>query len=200
MYGGLYVDLDVFPNRVSFPEVDFGLCKMSARSMRRPPEWEMELVVAKRGKAFIPRILHHMCEATREKDQIESYIERKCRYIYQTTGPQSVARFLRGFDLSETIVFFSMCRPIEGLHTQFVIDGSGLITGYEPQLFRFDVLSAFSMSYRGLSPVISAPLARPDADLPLLDIVLHRRLRNKSFGLWSCRHQPVDSSPASVEQ
>ena len=30
--------------------------------------------------------------------------------------------------------------------------------------------------------MISAPLARLDAVLPLVDIVLHRRLRNKSFG------------------
>ena len=182
MYGGLYADLDVFPNRVSFPEVDFGLCKMRSRTLRLPPEWEIEVVIAKRGNPIILRILQHMCEATRAKNQLKGYMDRKCRYIYQTTGPQSVRRFFRGLDLSETIVFFSMCRPIEGLHTQFVFDGSGLITGYEPQLFRFDVLSAFSMSYRSLPPVISQPLARPDAVLPLVDIVLTGRLRNKSSG------------------
>ena len=108
MYGGLYADLDVFPNRVSFPEVDFGLCKMSSMTIRKQPEGEIELVVATRGNLIIPRLLDHMCEATREKGQVEAYHERACRYIYQTTGPQSVARFFRGIDFEDRIEF-SQC-------------------------------------------------------------------------------------------
>ena len=44
-YGGLYADLDTFPNLEKFPLVPLGLCRTLAR-VGRQTEWETELVVA----------------------------------------------------------------------------------------------------------------------------------------------------------
>ena len=55
-YGGLYADLDVFPNLATFPLVPLGLCKMLARetpSMRHRHEWEIEVLVATAGNDFL---------------------------------------------------------------------------------------------------------------------------------------------------
>ena len=75
-YGGLYADLDVFPNLEKFPLVPLGLCKMVARStrkMQRSPEWEIELVVATAGNQFILEILAGMERAIVEKSNIAWY-------------------------------------------------------------------------------------------------------------------------------
>ena len=63
LYGGLYADLDVFPNLEQFPQVPLGLCKMVARetkTMCRKPEWEIEVVVATKGNDSLMEILSGM--------------------------------------------------------------------------------------------------------------------------------------------
>ena len=62
-YGGLYADLDCFPNRDRYPQVSLGLCKMASRAMRQPAEWEIEVVVATRGNPELLRILASMKQA-----------------------------------------------------------------------------------------------------------------------------------------
>ena len=62
-YGGLYADLDVFPNRDTFPQVSLGVCKMLARNTktnRLKPEWEIEVVVATAHNEVILDILEDM--------------------------------------------------------------------------------------------------------------------------------------------
>ena len=74
-------------------------------------------------------------------------------------GQEVLLVLFRGTDYESTIVFFSMCRPIEDLETQVVLEDSGFISGYEPTLSRYDVLSAFSMSYKGQVASLQVPLA-----------------------------------------
>ena len=67
VHGGLYADLDTFPNLVRFPIVPLGLCKMLARKtplLRQKPEWEIEVVVAEKGNPAILNILGDMKAAT----------------------------------------------------------------------------------------------------------------------------------------
>ena len=65
-YGGLYADLDVFPNLEKFPLVPLGLCKMLAGRTKRKfciPQWKTELVVATKGNEVILDILNDMSRA-----------------------------------------------------------------------------------------------------------------------------------------
>ena len=98
VYGGLYADLDVLPNRESYPQVTLGLCKMASRARSRQREWEIEVVVASRGNPNLLELILHMDLATQEKFSMKAYLGRPCRYIYNTTGPVSVAHF---FNYSE---------------------------------------------------------------------------------------------------
>ena len=189
LYGGLYADLDILPNRDTYPQVWLGLCKIASRSPSQPPEWEIEMVVATRGNPVLLEILEHMCSATRQKKTINFYKKKPCRFIYNTTGPKSVAKYLKMQAASgsgsvrvyrrkpciervcvylrkRTIKFFSMCRPIEQLEKHVAIDESGRISGdYLQTLAHFDVLSAFSMSYRGQAAGVPEPVHIPLAEL-----------------------------------
>ena len=98
VYGGLYADLDVLPNRESYPQVTLGLCKMASRARSRQREWEIEVVVASRGNPNLLELILHLELATQEKSSMKAYLGRPCRYIYNTTGPVSVAHF---FNYSE---------------------------------------------------------------------------------------------------
>ena len=87
--------------------------------------------------------------------------------------------FVKGADYEPTIVFFSMCRPIEDLETQVVLEDNGFISGYEPTLSRYDVLSAFSMSYKGQGASLGKSLASREWELPLFPAIVNRRLRKQ---------------------
>ena len=183
LYGGLYADLDVFPNRDTFPEVELGFCKMASRKIFKRPEWEIEIVVATRGNQWLLALLWHMCVATEDKNAKKGYhLMKPCRYIYNTTGPTSVFNFFARSEYEPSIVFFSMCRPVSDLQSQVVLDATGRIGGYQPTLSRYDVLSAFSMSYQGMPAVSNSPLSFLDVDLPLFPVTVNRRLRDNILG------------------
>ena len=80
-YGGLYADLDTFPNLHRFPKVPLGICKMLARetkSIRLKPEYEIEVVVAEKGNTAILGILEDMKVAMAEKGQMKYYNDKPC--------------------------------------------------------------------------------------------------------------------------
>ena len=77
-FGGLYADLNVFPNLEKFPLVPLGLCKM--RPINRKPQWAFDVVVAKAGNECILKILEDMSTA------MALYTKnRKCHAALYTT-------------------------------------------------------------------------------------------------------------------
>ena len=48
-YGGMYADLDTFPNRPTYPQVSLELPRIPSRASSQGPECEMEVVVAKKA-------------------------------------------------------------------------------------------------------------------------------------------------------
>ena len=72
-----------------------------------------------------------------------------------------------------------MCRPIKNLDKKVVLDETGRIGGYEPTLKKYDVLSAFSMSYRGQAASVQVPLASRFVELPPFPKAEKRRLDRK---------------------
>jgi hypothetical protein len=178
MYGGLYADLDVFPNRDMYPQVTFGLCKMPHRAKNQQDEWEMEVVIATSGNPNILKLLEHMHISTGEKDTMSYYWKKPCRYIYYTTGPKSVRKFFKHTPLEHSVTFFTMCRPIE--QPKLVLNATGIIAGFPPTLKKYDVLSTFSMSYQGQARAEGITLFSPLAKLPPFPKVVYRRLKRKA--------------------
>ena len=170
-YGGLYADLDVFPNRDTFPQVPLGLCKMLARdteTMRLKPEWEIEVVVATAHNEVILDILEDMSEAMAEKKPMHHYDDKPCRFIYNTTGPKRVGKFVVSKGYEPQVTVFSMCRPVKGLDKHLSIDGTGRVVCNLAGKQQYDVWSAFSMSYKTSAPPVMPPLSMALAELPPL--------------------------------
>ena len=71
-----------------------------------------------------------------------------------------------------------MSRPIEGLNKLVEVSESWR-SGSEPILPEFDVLSAYSMSYKGQEAAGGANLSRPVAELPSFPETIQRRLTRK---------------------
>ena len=105
VYGGLYADLDVLPNRESYRQVALGLCKMASRASSQQKEWVIEVVVASRGNPNLLELLLHMDLATQDKCSMTAYLTRLCQYIYNTTGPVSVAKFFKHSEHGRSIIF-----------------------------------------------------------------------------------------------
>ena len=183
LYGGLYADLDVFPNRDMYPQVTFGLCKMPSRAENTQDEWEIEMVIATRGNPNILKLIEYMAKSIDERRNWPYYVDKPCRFIYHTTGPKIVKKFLKHTRLQRSLTFYTMCRPIEE-QSKLVINAAGIITGFPPTLQKYDVLSTFSMSYVGQAEVEGLTLCSPVAQLPPFPQVvypaLYRRLKRKA--------------------
>ena len=182
LYGGLYADLDILPNRQYYPQVTLGLCKMPSRAVGKKPQYEIELVVATRGNVSLLTILDHMVEATKAKNSIEVYLERPCRFIYNTTGPYCVEKFLKHSPLKQSLTFFSMCRPLESMQELMELSNRWR-KGDEQTATEPDILSAYSMSYKAQTKEqCIVPLTASGAKLPFFPKTVERRLTRKGPG------------------
>jgi hypothetical protein len=175
LYGGLYADLDVFPNLETFPLVPLGMCKMKARetpAKRHRHEWEMEVLVGRAGNYRLMEILKGMLRAVTAKKDLKYYNEKPCRFIYHTTGPKGVGKTLRTKGYEPHVEVFSMCRPVPDLVQHLSLDTEGKVCCHVPGFKQYDVWSAFSMSYKkskpGPLPALAPPLARLPPFCPTL--------------------------------
>ena len=98
-YGGLYSDLDVLPNRCSYRQVPFGVCMRPNRSKKagaQPTFLDMEVLVGNINHPLLLEWLHFMA---REIDRLPYdrgfWRTAKMRYVWNTTGPIGMQRFLR---------------------------------------------------------------------------------------------------------
>ena len=181
LYGGLYADLDVMPNLAMFPLVSLGLCKMLARptkTMCRRHEWEIEVLVATAGNDSLIEILKGMmrgiCSWDTDKrwrlsPRLEKhYSDKPCRFIYHKTGPKAVGKTLRIKGYEPHVTVFSMNRPVRDLEKHLSVDHEGRVRCHLPGMDKYDVWSAFSMSYNVKSQGTPPPLAEPIAQLPAI--------------------------------
>jgi len=90
-YGGLYMDLDIVPNCSigSLPKLKIG-CRP-----RRTNFIEMEVIGSPKENEILLDYLRYCQKQIIIKDKLPIYKIWKARYIYQTTGPRSLARFLK---------------------------------------------------------------------------------------------------------
>ena len=92
-HGGCYIDLDCEPAPLlgKLKKDDF-ICAYKVGNKRE--HYEMEIVQSIKGNIFLLKFLDYVETQIMEKDNIKIYEKWKARYIYQTTGPYSLNRFI----------------------------------------------------------------------------------------------------------
>ena len=133
--------------------------------MRQKPGWEIDVVVAEKGTPAILGILEdmHVAVADWDESQWGHFLEKPCDIIARTTGPVRVGKTLQArakHGYQPHVRVFSMCRPVEDLERLISLDATGRVSCKRSDLESYDVLSAFSMSYRS-NPQTLPPVAAP---------------------------------------
>lgn len=93
-FGGLYVDLDVLPNKesIDIQEDKLTLCKY----INKKELCDIEIIYSpKYNKLLYEYVSDYIPKQIEKKDKIDIYKNWKIRYIFQTTGPQSFIRFIK---------------------------------------------------------------------------------------------------------
>ena len=190
VYGGLYADLDTFPNRPSYQQVSLGIPKMLARSYKHGPEWEMKFIVATQGNSQLIDIMLNQVVNYKARMHMKVYRTRPCRFVYHTTGPYALRRFLYFNSISETVNSFAMNRPsrafpVEELYWDRASSQPQDGDRKTEKAKGYEILTAFSMSFRvadGKTRVLvpTPPLGEEDVDLPQVPMSPRKRVRSKS--------------------
>ena len=91
-YGGLYADLDTKPKCKCLKSSTFIIANPQTNKNKA---YEMEVIQSVKGHPYLLGFLDYVKTQIKEKDKIEVYEKWKCRYVYQTTGPYSLSRYLK---------------------------------------------------------------------------------------------------------
>ena len=91
-YGGIYIDMDCIPVIKKLKVSDFVVAYK--KGLKRE-HYEMEILQSKKNNYLLLEFLNYVKEQIIEKDKIEIYKTWKARYVYHTTGPYSLTRFLK---------------------------------------------------------------------------------------------------------
>ena len=188
-YGGLYADLDVLPNRSWYEQVQLAIPrvrdtkkeliaakKKKGRTLSCQVEnlyyLEMEVIVGAQGNVIFLDWLEYIRLQLSNKtyqDKTSFWFTAKMRYVYGTTGPMSMARFLR------LPINAAKFKAIKYLECNYFKDAESL----SPMQQRFfDVISYESNSYFTSEHAILVPVGPGDAQLPTVPTA--KRMRVKS--------------------
>jgi len=101
-YGGIYVDLDVFPNFKKFRVKEI---KENPPKQKRmgfavqvrdgKPFYEMEFIHAEQGCEALLDFLRYVKTQIEEKSSMEIYNKWRWRFVYHTTGPRALTRWIK---------------------------------------------------------------------------------------------------------
>ena len=100
-YGGLYADLDILPKLKKLKQGDFIVARPQTNKNKK---YEMEVLQSVKGNQLLLDYLNYVREQIKIKSKKKIYEQWKCRYIYQTTGPYSLSRFLKGKSVDTYII------------------------------------------------------------------------------------------------
>ena len=189
-FGGLYADLDILPNRGWYEQADLALARVkdpkktgqSAKGkyqMAKGPEamnpffyLEMEVIVGTRGNDIFLRWVDHIATEIANKPYAETnsfWRNARMRYVYNTTGPMSMHRFLRE---SENAPMLKNLKALECNHFKDALK----LSAAEKRCF--DVLSYESNSYFTKEHEIHVPVGEGDMQIP--EFGRSRRLQSKT--------------------
>ena len=159
-YGGLYSDLDVFPNRSEFEQAWLAVCIQPSNIAKNPHFLEMEVLIAAQGNAMLPRWLEFMKLQIANKPFMvptSFWHNAKMRYVYNTTGPSGMRRFLRlkaNKEQVKLLQYLHINRPEKAKELTF--------HGKKA----YDVISHQSMSYKTNAVSLPTRVSESNVDLP----------------------------------
>ena len=169
--GGMHADLDILPNRQLYSQAQLAVACVSAPTtgwkysenygdQPREEKMEMEVIVGAYGEPFFLRWLRHMAEEIDDKPYHVPgtyWWTAKMRYVYHTTGPVAMKRFLNKRENAP--VRSRLLR----LRMNWFKDVGALTRADHPH---FDVLAAESNSYFTKEHEILMPVGNADVDIP----------------------------------
>ena len=176
-YGGLYSDLDVFPNRPSYRQVPLAICMRPNRSKKpgsQPTFLDMEVIV---GKCSHPVLIGWLVFVRGEIERVQYdtgfFKTARARYVLITTGPLAMQRFLR-HDLSKKWLDI-----ISYLQSSTSEEGD---TATLRNLDKYDVVSFTSNTYFTTAHRLPVAVAATNVPLPSRDPP-RRRKRKSATGI-----------------
>ena len=193
-YGGLYSDLDVLPNREIYTQVPLAVSRVSqdARASRKEQLeglsakvkavgkeetgfLEMEVLVGAAGNTVFLDWLEHIKKEIASKPYHSSdsfWYTAKMRYVYRTTGPLSMQRFLRLSAKTQGMTFISSSWFKQTKNTRLKESAA------------FEVLSFESNSYFTKEHEIKVPVGLGDTPLMLEPVMKRMRCKctSRRFG------------------
>ena len=94
--GGLYADLDVFPQLDKMKFCDFALAvDKTSKGQKKKGAVTNEIMQSSKGSPVLIGFLDYIKSQIKEKENISVYKERKARFVLHTTGPYALHRFLK---------------------------------------------------------------------------------------------------------
>ena len=204
-YGGLYSDLDVWPNRADLPQVMLGLQRIpEGLAANHHAHWDMEVIIAAEKNPDLLAWLNFMKNKINEKgvayrNPDSFHHNARMRFIYHTTGPTLLNAFIKS-KLRDAEVF-----PIQSNRAGTYDDLT------KSELKRFDVLTRTSNTYYTNELEISVPVCEESVQLPdRLKRTCVKRKRTKEPGLQRdfletaekvmAPQQPDSAEPGSNEK
>jgi len=168
-YGGLYADLDVLPNRtwyeqveVGFPCVEYLGLSASVRLCMPKPHVSKEVIIGGQGNQFFIAWLEHIRREIACRpyaDESSYWYKARMRYVFNTTGALSLARFLRS--PSSAVLY----KDIHKLRCNHFSEEAYLT---EVQRNSFDLISHKGQSYFTTAHHIRVPVGFGAQPLPPL--------------------------------
>jgi len=145
-YGGIYSDMDIIPQIYNFDFVmdsDKENIFLCIYINTRYKNYDIEIIATPfKNNKFLYEYLSYIPAQIEEKNNIEIYKSWKVRYIFQTTGPRSLIRFI---DINK------YDNKIISMNTYFINENEKLDKN---NLLKYDEIifySYFSLSYGDIS-------------------------------------------------
>ena len=193
-YGGLYSDLDVWPNRAWYQQSDLTLPVVrdykGGRYCPGHTYFEMEVIIGSKGNKVFLDWMEHIRQELTTKDwrTIKHWRLAKMRYIWNTTGPMSMKRFL---DQPSSATMRSKIRYLECNHFK----QAASMTDHQRRYY--DVISHESNSYFTKAEEVRVPVGCGDETLPAVPTA--KRMRSKchtqTMGKKDLSSVPLMSGP-----
>ena len=160
-YGGIYSDMDVWPNRCEYERQQFAVCAVPAGlTAKQNAYFDMEVLSSNPKNPILLKWMDYIREQIRMKNYKAPgsvWKVRRARYVYYTTGPYGLNRFLNlpeNKDVLENTGRIS-CNRFEDYEE---------LTSQQKQVF--DVLTRRSNSYFTKEFEIKVQVSTEDVPLP----------------------------------
>ena len=188
--GGLYSDMDVIPNRYEYPRQQFAVCVVPAGLAAKDKAfYDMEVISANPKNPVLLQWLDYIQKQIQEKDyRAENSVwrNRRMRYVYQTTGPAALKRFLDELNDYKAL----------GRITCNRFDDYPDLSPKQKEVY--DVLTRRSNSYYTREFEINVPVSTKDVPLPIQYTKL-RRMTSKTWLRGTLQPRARSHVPESSE-